>query len=156
MTTGLRYFAYGSNLLPERLRERVPSARQMGSGYVNGRTLRFHKLEGDGSGKYDCPATGDPNERLRGTVYEMDEATLRGIPAIPTVPDPDGDRASRHWRLITDYISVSVNETSLLRTTGTANRGSARRSKGIPPRFPCHKFDNPPHNDLRREPLNDR
>jgi len=82
VTTRLRYFAYGSNLLPERLRERVPSACLFGSGYVNGRTLRFHKLGGDGSGKCDCHATGDPNDRLWGAVYEMDAHEKPDLDAV--------------------------------------------------------------------------
>lgn len=175
MSSRLLYFAYGSNLLPERLRERVASARVVGTGRIGGRVLRFHKLGGDGSGKCDCHATGDPRDRICGVVYEMDEfekpgldaaegpgyaeievavrllssnvtaytytardthiapgippfhwykalvlsgaryhrfdeVALRRIGAVIAVPDPDPERAARHWSLITDYTSPSDSE----------------------------------------------
>ncbi|MEA3410891.1 MAG: gamma-glutamylcyclotransferase family protein [Pseudomonadota bacterium] len=81
MSSRLLYFAYGSNLLPERLRERVASARVVGTGRISGRVLRFHKLGGDGSGKCDCHATGDPRDRVCGVVYEMDEFEKPGLDA---------------------------------------------------------------------------
>lgn len=47
----LRYVAYGSNLHPTRLAERVPSARLRGGAVLHGYELRFHKRGLDGSGK---------------------------------------------------------------------------------------------------------
>ena len=50
--TLLYYLAYGSNLHPVRLTERVPSARFLGLTSLFGYQLRFHKRhEPDGSGK---------------------------------------------------------------------------------------------------------
>lgn len=54
----LYYLAYGSNLHPLRLRERVPSATLLGLVRVPGRSLRFHKRGQDQSAKCDLvPAT---------------------------------------------------------------------------------------------------
>lgn len=50
--TLLFYAAYGSNLHPVRLLERVPSAELIGTGFVPGFSLRFNKLSNvDGSAK---------------------------------------------------------------------------------------------------------
>ena len=53
MTTNYLYAAYGSNLHPMRLVERVPSAKLIGTGIVPGFELRFHKRSLDGSAKCD-------------------------------------------------------------------------------------------------------
>ena len=45
------YAAYGSNLHPVRLGERLPSARLRGIGHLRDWSLRFHKLSRDASGK---------------------------------------------------------------------------------------------------------
>jgi len=45
------YFAYGSNMLPARLRARCPSARVVGLGEAVGFDLEFSKVSQDGSGK---------------------------------------------------------------------------------------------------------
>lgn len=50
-------FAYGSNMLTDRLRERVPSARPVAVARLAGHSLRWHKVSIDGSGKCDAEAT---------------------------------------------------------------------------------------------------
>jgi hypothetical protein len=47
----VKYFAFGSNMLTERLRARCPSAHPIGTGYAEGYRVRFSKRSGDGSGK---------------------------------------------------------------------------------------------------------
>ncbi|MDH3338146.1 MAG: gamma-glutamylcyclotransferase [Gammaproteobacteria bacterium] len=47
----VHYAAYGSNLHPRRLRARTASARLVGTGYLPGWSLRFHKRSADTSGK---------------------------------------------------------------------------------------------------------
>ena len=47
----MKYFAYGSNMLTERLRARCPSAHPIGAGIANGFRLNFSKCGEDGSGK---------------------------------------------------------------------------------------------------------
>lgn len=81
------YFAYGSNLHPERLRQRTPSARVVGPAVLPGHQLRFHKLGRDGSAKCDARRTDDPRHAVHGVVYhieerhraELDRAESRGV-----------------------------------------------------------------------------
>jgi len=81
------YFAYGSNLHPERLRERTPSAQVIGPAVLPGHELHFHKLGRDGSAKCDARQTDDPRHVVHGVVYrieerhraELDRAESRGV-----------------------------------------------------------------------------
>ena len=47
----MKYAAYGSNLHPVRITERLPSARLLGTGHLGDWSLPFHKLSQDASGK---------------------------------------------------------------------------------------------------------
>lgn len=67
----LRYAAYGSNLHPIRLAERVPSSRLRGGAILQGYELRFHKRGVDGSGKCNIvEGTG----RVLVAVFDLDAA----------------------------------------------------------------------------------
>ena len=55
----LRYAAYGSNLHPERLQRRIPSARLLGTARVRGWSMRFNKSGRDGSGKCNIVRADD-------------------------------------------------------------------------------------------------
>jgi hypothetical protein len=70
----VKYFAYGSNLLPERLLRRVPSTRPLTTATVAGYALRFHKVGADMSGKCDAFYTGHMEDILFGALYEIAEA----------------------------------------------------------------------------------
>ncbi len=73
MTT-LKYFAYGSNLLLSRLKERVLSAQFYAVAALKGHVLKFHKpSKRDGSAKCDAFYTGNPDDVVYGVVFEMDE-----------------------------------------------------------------------------------
>jgi len=75
----LHYFAYGSNLHPLRLTERVPSARVVGLVELPGYRLCFHKRhQQDGSGKCNMYQTRDRADRIIGAIYAMnaDEKSL--------------------------------------------------------------------------------
>lgn len=61
----IRYFAYGSNMLPQRLQRRCTSARKCGLAMLPGYDLSFCKISKDGSGK----ATLLPSSRLEAKVY---------------------------------------------------------------------------------------
>ncbi len=65
------YFAYGSNLLSARLRERTPSARVVGVGHLRQHELRWHMLSTDGSGKCDIVQAAGPAVHVQGVVYEI-------------------------------------------------------------------------------------
>jgi gamma-glutamylcyclotransferase len=69
--TVLKYFAYGSNLHPLRLQQRVPSARALGVVELPGWQLRFHKRGSDGSAKCNVIETHDPADRVHGVVYDI-------------------------------------------------------------------------------------
>ncbi len=69
----IRYFAYGSNMLTARLRERVSSAAAIGIGQLVGYALRWDKRSRrDGSGKCDAEATGRQDDLVCGVVFELD------------------------------------------------------------------------------------
>lgn len=65
------YFAYGSNMLTRRLRDRTPSARPEGIGFVEGYRLTFDKASKDGSGKADIEATGKSTDRVYGVLFRI-------------------------------------------------------------------------------------
>ena len=71
MSEIIKYFAYGSNLLPLRLLQRVASSKALGHASLSGYQLCFHKKGQDGSGKCNVLYTGVPKHRVIGVVYEM-------------------------------------------------------------------------------------
>ena len=75
-----RYFAYGSNMLPQRLIDRCPSARLVSVGTARDHAVRFWKGGMDGSGKATLVEMAGSS--APGVVYEMDLA--------------DRDRLDRH------------------------------------------------------------
>jgi gamma-glutamylcyclotransferase len=64
-------FAYGSNMLTRRLRERVPSARPVVVAVLAGYELRWHKVSQDGSGKCDVVQVNAPQATVVGVIYEI-------------------------------------------------------------------------------------
>lgn len=101
----LRYLAYGSNLHPERLRRRVPSAQLEDRVCLPGWRLTFHKRGYDGSGKGHMVATGMVSDQVWCAVYTfpasergpLDEAE-RGY-GITELILPDGSRAFTYLAL---------------------------------------------------------
>lgn len=68
----LVYFAYGSNMLEARLRERLPQVRCIGPGRLRGWRLRFDKRGGkDGSGKCHIARCDDTDACVWGVLYRM-------------------------------------------------------------------------------------
>ncbi|MEO0974224.1 MAG: gamma-glutamylcyclotransferase family protein [Pseudomonadota bacterium] len=64
------YFAYGSNMHPERLRQRVPSREVIATSVLSGFRLTFHKRGGDGSGK--CAVLpAEASAAVHGVIYRM-------------------------------------------------------------------------------------
>lgn len=64
-------FAYGSNMLSDRIRERCPSATALGMAELSGYELRWHKRSRDGSGKCDVVPVGDASKVVYGVLYEI-------------------------------------------------------------------------------------
>ena len=78
------YAAYGSNLHPQRLRERIRSATLRGTGFLHKYTLQFHKRGQDESAK--C-SISDCGQGLHVAIYEVndsDRQVLDGIEGVGT------------------------------------------------------------------------
>ena len=78
-TTLLNYAAYGSNLHPERLARRIPSARLLGTAFVDGWSIAFHKRGKDGSGKATLVREG---RGAHVAVYSLSAADKSSLDAI--------------------------------------------------------------------------
>jgi len=70
----MKYFAYGSNMLTERLTSRVPGARFLGIARALGRRLVFHKRSDDTSGKCDLPETGNDSDVVYGVLFDVPDS----------------------------------------------------------------------------------
>jgi hypothetical protein len=66
--------AYGSNLHPFRLAQRVPSANPIGVVPMPGKRLAFHKGSQDGSGKCLFYDPGNADDIMYGVIYEFHAA----------------------------------------------------------------------------------
>ena len=78
----LLYFAYGSNLHPLRLEERVHSARLLGVGTCQNRKLSFNKRSDDGSAKCNLIKAEHSATTVYGAIYQLkfeDKAALDRI-----------------------------------------------------------------------------
>ena len=65
------YFAYGSNMLAERLQKRCPSANFVGIAHIEGYALVFNKKSIDGSGKATITRATVDDSILYGVLYEI-------------------------------------------------------------------------------------
>lgn len=72
-----RYFAFGSNMSSARLRARVPSARPLGAGMLEGWRFACNKRGRDGSGKANIVAR--EGERVWGVVFEVAAPALADL-----------------------------------------------------------------------------
>lgn len=65
----LLYFAYGSNIHPVRLTERIGDVRAVAVARVRGYRLAFNKRDNDGSAKCNLTPTGHGSDEVLGAVY---------------------------------------------------------------------------------------
>jgi gamma-glutamylcyclotransferase len=75
----IHYLAYGSNLHPLRLKERIPSAKIVGTTQLSSHKIVFHKQSDDGSGKCNLLQTGMNADITNAAIYQLkpeDKATL--------------------------------------------------------------------------------
>lgn len=71
----IRIFSYGSNMLLNRIRKRVKSAEIYQVGYINGYSLKFHKLsKKDGSGKANIYQTNNQSDIVWGVIISIDKS----------------------------------------------------------------------------------
>jgi hypothetical protein len=73
------YAAYGSNLHPQRLRERIKSATLRGTSFLHKYTLQFHKRGQDQSAK--C-GFSDCGKGMHVAIYEVDDNDRKVLDAI--------------------------------------------------------------------------
>jgi gamma-glutamylcyclotransferase len=74
------YFAYGSNLDPAQMRERLPGARAVGVAQLVGFRIVFDKPGRDGSGKANLAA--DAHGSVWGALYELVLAEMAALDAF--------------------------------------------------------------------------
>lgn len=68
------YLAYGSNLHPFRIKQRLPGAELIGNTKIDGFSLTFHKRGQDASGKGHIHADNTQNSHIYGAVYRLGKA----------------------------------------------------------------------------------
>jgi len=72
------YFAYGSNMLTERITGRAKDAKKLGVAHITGRRLTFHKIgtrrNGSTTGKCDICIDADPKAIVYGVLYQIPKA----------------------------------------------------------------------------------
>lgn len=79
----MKYFAYGSNMLPARLNKRVSCAAIIRSPCVLGQhRLVFHKIGKDGSAKCDALFTNKETDHVEGVLYDISEADISPLDEI--------------------------------------------------------------------------
>lgn len=119
--TEATYFAYGSNMLPERLLRRCASANLVSAAVVPGFALTFDKIGRDGSGKATLTPSGVRGVAVHGAVFQLSTCDLAAL---------DGIEGSGYGRvadltamlpgsaqplLVTTYVAhVHARDTSLL------------------------------------------
>jgi hypothetical protein len=78
----LRYAAYGSNLHPRRLRERIEHAKLVGTSFLKQHTLQFHKRGQDESAKCSFSSCG---QGMHVAIYEVNESGKQVLDRIEGV-----------------------------------------------------------------------
>ena len=80
----INYFAFGSNLSSKRLLQRLPDAGLGSVAILRGHRLCFRKnIQGE-SGKCDIAVSGNPDDRVYGIIYLLDEAEKRILDGFET------------------------------------------------------------------------
>jgi gamma-glutamylcyclotransferase len=70
----MKIFSYGSNMNLNRLLERVPSAVKLTNAVIYNYALVCNKVSTDGSAKANIMNTGNPEHRVWGVIYEIDDS----------------------------------------------------------------------------------
>ena len=73
------YFAYGSNLHPMRLMQRVPSAKLIGVTEHPDHKLTFHKKSSDDSSKCNMFNSGNESDLIYGAIYKLKSEHKNGL-----------------------------------------------------------------------------
>jgi gamma-glutamylcyclotransferase (GGCT)/AIG2-like uncharacterized protein YtfP len=134
----LHYFAYGSNMDPRHMAERVPGARKVGPGRLDGFRLEFNVYSTEWNGGA-ANLELDRDSRVWGVIWEVPEEQAGGLDAFqghPTffrredvvVEGPSGPTIAWTYR-------VAHQQGSYVRPTDAYLRliYSAIRVQGLPP-----------------------
>ena len=73
------YFAYGSNMLPARLKARCSTARVIGTAHAHSFGLEFSKPSKDGSGKATLIKSELREVATPGVLFEIERSELRNL-----------------------------------------------------------------------------
>jgi len=119
--THFLYFAYGSNMLTPRLRERCPSASPIGTARAAQHTIAFIKKGGDGSGKATLVPLDDHSESVWGVLYRIHRAERRGL-----------DRAEARYRRHDSFPVRNASDGGLHHVTTYIARADACREDLCP------------------------
>ena len=128
----MKYFAYGSNLLPSRLQARTPGAVLLGTAWLPGYALRWHKRGRDGTGK--CNVVQEAGSSVPGAVYEIPEAEMADLDRIEggyarVAVSLEGHGEAWTYITLPDYVDESVVPT----TAYLALVRDGRAWHGLPP-----------------------
>lgn len=85
MSRQFYYFAYGSNMLTERLCARCSSARPIGQAEVEGFDIEFTKPSEDGSGKANLRSATGADRTSQGVVFAIDQSEQAALDAAEGV-----------------------------------------------------------------------
>ena len=83
--TRFLYFAYGSNMLTERLLARCPSAKPLGHAEARGMTVSYSLGSSDGSAKAGLQKA--PGKTARGVLFMIDLSERRALDLAEGAPD---------------------------------------------------------------------
>jgi gamma-glutamylcyclotransferase (GGCT)/AIG2-like uncharacterized protein YtfP len=88
-----KYFAYGSNMSPERLKCRTKSAKMVCMAWLPGYKLAFHKVSDDKSAKADCFETENPDDLIYGGIFEILKSQEAALDLAEGYPKGYGKRS---------------------------------------------------------------
>jgi hypothetical protein len=113
----VKYFAYGSNMLTKRLRNRVPSAKFSAVTTLTKHCLKFHKVstdkKGNRSGKCNAYSTGKEKDVVYGVVFEIDRNELPNLAAAEVGYNPEVLTLTQRGKAEAAFM-FSVTDESLL------------------------------------------
>lgn len=113
----VKYFAYGSNMLTKRLRNRVPSAKFSAVTTLTKHCLKFHKVstdkKGNRSGKCNAYLTGKDEDVVYGVVFEIDRNELKNLAAAEVGYSPEVLTLTQRGKAEAAFM-FSVTDESLL------------------------------------------
>lgn len=135
-------FAYGSNMLTARLRERVSSARPVGTACLPGFSPRWHKVSVDGSGKCDVVEDATPGACVWGVVFANESAQKDSLNKAEGLGNGYGNREVSVMLGGATLTAQSMSRRARMRHT-FPTIGTGRSWSPVPASMPCHRTMSP-------------